>query len=122
MADLGISGLASGFDWKTFVDQMTDIQRAPQKRLLQEKNAIQQRNNALASIKTQVSVLSTRVDTLKEASLFDTRSTTVQNEDIASVSSTGGAPLGSFSLNVIQLATAAKHKGAVNVGAGLSAT
>ncbi len=122
MADLGISGLASGFDWKTFVDQMTDIQRAPQKRLLQEKNSIQQRNNALASIKTQVSVLSSRVDALKDASLFDTRSTTVQNEDIAKVSSTGGAPLGSFSLNVIQLATAAKQKGALNAGAALSAT
>lgn len=122
MADLGISGLASGFDWKTFVDQMVDIQRAPQKRLLQEQNAIQQRNNALSSIKTQVSVLSSRVDALKSSSLFDTRSTTVANEDMASVTSSGGAPLGSFTLSVTQMATAAKQRGAANVGSALSAT
>ena len=29
--DLGVSGLASGFDWKTLVDQMIDVQRAPER-------------------------------------------------------------------------------------------
>jgi flagellar hook-associated protein 2 len=122
MADLGISGLASGFDWKTFVDQMVDIQRAPQKRLLQEQNQISQRNNALTSLKTQMSVLSSRVDALKSASLFGTRSTSVSNEDVASATSTGASPLGTFTLNVTQLATAAKQKGATNAGAALAAT
>src|SRR4051812_13072433 len=112
MADLGVAGLASGFDWKTFIDQMTDIQRAPQKRLLTEQNAISQRNNALTSIKTQIGVLSGRVDALKEASLYQARSTSVTNSDMATISSSGGSPLGSFSLEVTQLASAAKQRGA----------
>src|SRR5688500_3550405 len=120
MADLGISGLASGFDWKSFVEQMTDIQRAPQRRLLQEQNAITQRNNALTSIKTGLTTLSSRVDALSEQSLFETRSTVSGNESVATATSTGGSPLGSFSLNVIQLATVAKQKGAANVGAGIA--
>jgi flagellar hook-associated protein 2 len=122
MPDLGISGLASGFDWKSFVDQMTDVQRAPQRRLLQEQNQISQRNNALTSIKTGISTLSSRVDALKDASLFETRSTTSGDEDVAKVTSTGGSPLGSFSLNVIQLASVAKQKGALNIGAAIAAS
>lgn len=122
MADLGVAGLASGFDWKSFVEQMTDIQRAPQKRLLREQNTISLRNNALTSIKTQMSVLSGRVDALKNLSLFGSRSTSVANPDIASVASSGASPLGNFTLNVTQLATAAKQRGAANAGAALSAS
>src|SRR5688500_5616650 len=110
MADLGVAGLASGFDWKSFVEQMTEIQRAPQKRLLLEQNGIAQRNNALSSLKTQIGVLSTRVNALKELSLFSSRSTSVANPGIATVSSSGASPLGTFALNVTQLATAAKQR------------
>src|SRR5687767_1425437 len=116
MAELGVAGLASGFDWKSFIDQMTDIQRAPQKRLLREQNTISLRNNALTSIKTQMSVLSQRVEALKSPALFGSRSTSVSNPDIASVTSSGSSPLGTFALTVTQLATAARQRGAANAG------
>jgi len=116
--DLGVSGLASGFDWKSFIDQMIDVQRAPEKRLLIEQNDISQRNNALSSIKTQFGVLSTRVDALKNLSLFNSRSTSVTDDSIATATSSGATPLGTFTLTVSQLATAAKQRGAANIGAG----
>jgi flagellar hook-associated protein 2 len=122
MADLGVAGLASGFDWKSFIEQMTDINRVPQRRLLTEQNAISLRNNALSSIKTQIGVLSTRVDSLKSVALFNSRATSVANEDIASITSTGASPLGTFKLDVTQLATAAKQRGATNAGSALSAS
>ncbi len=122
MPDLGIAGLASGFDWKTFVDQMTDIQRAPQKRLVQDQNQISQRNNALTGIKTQVGVLSSRVNALKEASLYETRSTTVATDTVATATSSGSSPLGTFSLEITQLATAAKNRGASNIGSPLASS
>lgn len=120
MADLGVAGLASGFDWKSFVEQMTDINRAPQKRLLIEQNQISLRNNALNSIKTQFGVLSGRVDALKDIGVFNARATTVANAAIASISSSGASPLGTFKLDVTQLATAAKQRGAMNAGAALA--
>ena len=120
MADLGVAGLASGFDWKSFIDQMTNINRAPQRRLLLEQNAIGLRNNALNTIKTQIGVLSSRVDSLKELSLFSSRPTSVANADIATATSSGASPLGTFSLNVAQLATAAKQRGASNIGAAIA--
>src|SRR5688572_19918479 len=110
--DLGVAGLASGFDWKSFIDQMTDVNRTPQKRLLLEQNAISLRNNALSSIKTQFGVLSTRVDALKNVAIFNSRATNVANAAIASVTSSGASPLGTFKLDVTQLATAAKQRGA----------
>src|SRR5438067_594535 len=120
MADLGIAGLASGFDWKTFVDQMIEIQRVPEKRLLSEQNDISQRNIALSSIKTQFGVLSTRVDALKDTGLFSSRSTAVSDEGIATATSSGSSPLGTFTLDVTQLATAAKQRGVINIGSPLA--
>src|ERR1044071_1253413 len=118
--DLGISGLASGFDWKSFIDQMTEISRAPQKRLLVEQNQISQRNNALSSIKTQIGVLAARVDTLKGTNIFGVRASAVADETIAKVSASGPTPLGTYALNVTQLATAAKQRGLANIGSPLA--
>lgn len=101
---------------------MTDINRVPQRRLLLEQNSISLRNNALNSIKTQIGVLSTRVDALKELALFNSRATSVANSDIASITSSGASPLGTFKLDVTQLATAAKQRGATNAGAALATT
>lgn len=122
MADLGVAGLASGFDWKSFIDQMTDVNRTLQKRLLLEQNAISLRNNALNSIKTQFGVLSARVDALKNVAIFNSRATNVANAAIASVTSSGASPLGTFKLDVTQLATAAKQRGASNAGAAIAAS
>ena len=120
MADLGISGLASGFDWKSFIDQMVQVQRAPEQRMQTEQNTLAQQNNALTSIKTQITVLSSRVDALKDPALFGSRATSVGNSAMATVSSTGASPLGTFALDVTQLATAAKQRGATNIGAPLA--
>jgi len=38
--ELQLSGLASGFDWLALVDQLTELQRAPQSRLLQQQSTL----------------------------------------------------------------------------------
>ena len=122
MADLSISGLATGFDWKSVVDQLTQISRAPQQRLRSEQNKILQRNNSYSSIQTQLSVLSNRVKTLKEASLFGTRQTTAGDATVASATATTDTALGTYDFNFTQLATAAVQRGSANAGANLNAT
>lgn len=120
--DLGVSGLASGFDWKTLVDQLAEVERQPQRRLLSDQNLLQQRNNAYSSIKTQLSILQNRVQAFTDGTLFSSRTATVSDEAAASVSVTSGTPLGSYSFNVTQLAASASQRGGSNVGAALSAT
>ena len=122
MPDLGISGLASGFDWRSLVDQLAEVERAPQRRLRTEQTQLQQRNNAYASIATQLGVLNSRVIALKEPSLFDSRRTVVSDTTRATATAQAGASLGSYTLNVTQRATASVRQGAGNAGAALNAT
>src|SRR5436190_11398726 len=105
--DLGLSGLASGFDWRTLVDQLSEVERAPQRRLLTEQNALDQRKNAYASIATQLGVLRNRVTALKESVSFDARTTGVSDTTMASATSSDSTPLGGYVFAISQLATAA---------------
>jgi len=119
---LSISGLASGFDWKTVVDQLTEVERAPQSRLRQEQTTLQERNNVFGSIKTQLGVLQNRIKALKDGSLFESRSVNVSNSSLGSAEVTGGTPLGSTAFTISQIATAARLNGASNIGLKLNAT
>ena len=122
MPNLGISGLASGFDWKSLVDQLADIERAPQRLLFTEQTKLQQRNNAYASIATQLGVLNNRVDKLKDATLFEGRATAVSDSTLASATASTGTALGRYAFVISQMATTSVQRGAANVGAALSTT
>jgi len=118
--DLGLSGLASGFDWRSLVDQLAQVERAPQSRLRTEQNQILNRNNAYGTIKTQLGVLQNRVNTLKEPSFFDSRLAATGDSTVATASVVSGAALGTYTFNISQLATAARRLGASNAGAALA--
>src|SRR5687768_6234175 len=120
--DLGISGLASGIDWRAFVDQIVDVERTPQKRLLLEQETISQRKNAYQSIQTQLAVLQNRLSVLKDPDTFDTRTASVSDDTVASVSASPGAPMGKFEFTFSQLASAAKWNGAADIASPISLT
>jgi flagellar hook-associated protein 2 len=122
MADLSLSGLASGFDWKSLVDKLVEVERTPQIRLLNEQNVIQQRNNAYGAIKTQLAVLQNRIEALSDPTLYDSRKVASSETTVGSATASGSAPLGTYQFSVTQLATAARQLGASNIGAPLSAT
>lgn len=63
-SSLAISGLASGFDWQSLVSQLVEVERAPETRLQNQQTTLQQQNNALTSIKTELSVLQNAVTVL----------------------------------------------------------
>src|SRR5260221_446899 len=120
--DLGISGLASGFDWKSLVSQLIQLERAPEDRLRTDQNSLEQRNNAYGSIKTQLGVLQNRLTALKDPALFNSRTTSLEDSSIASASADTTASPGSYSFSIIQLATRASLQGTAKVGAPLNAT
>lgn len=120
--DLGVSGLASNFDWRSLVDQLVSVERAPQQRMLLEQQAIQDRKSAYSSIITQLSVLQNRAETLNDPTLYESRLAASSDDEIATTSASGSAALGSYAFNVLQRASAAVRQGTANIGAGLSAT
>jgi len=119
--DLGLSGLASGFDWRSLVDQLVEVERAPQRRLVSEQQDIQTRKTAYNSITTQLSVLQNRVDDLNEGSLFDSRLAKSSSEEIATALPEAGAALGTYAYHIIQLATASVRIGSANIARAINA-
>ena len=120
--NLGVSGLASGLDWKTLVSQLIDVERAPERSMQTNQQTIQQRNNAYGSIQTELSVLQNRVTTLKDTSLFDSRTVATSDSSSATATADSGAPVGAYTFNFTQLATAGTKLGASNAGGKLALT
>jgi flagellar hook-associated protein 2 len=117
--ELGLSGLASGFDWRTLVNQLADVERTPQKRLRSEQSTLFNRNNAYGSIKTQLAVLKNRTDNLNSNDVLQARKATVSDSTILSATASAGAASGTYAFNVTQLATASKTVGTSGIGANL---
>src|SRR5262245_32173625 len=120
--DLSLSGLASGFDWKSFIDQMIQAERIPEQKLLSDQSVLNQKNAAYGDIKTQLEALQSKILPLKNGSLFDSRITSASDATLATATASGGAALGTFSFNITQLATAARINGTANVGTPLNPT
>ena len=120
--DLGLSGLASGFDWRALVDQLVEVERAPQRRLFTEQQDLETRKTAYNSIATQLSVLQNRVNDLNDGELFDSRLAKSSSEEIATALAESGAALGTYAYHIIQLATASVRIGAANIASAVNAT
>jgi flagellar hook-associated protein 2 len=121
-SSLAISGLASGFDWQSLVSQLVQVERAPETQLQSEQSTIQQQNNALGSIKTELSVLQNDVTVLNDPSFFDSRTAASSDATLASATAAAGTAIGTYSFNFSQLATAAALQGTAGAGAALSST
>ena len=119
--DLNVSGLASGFDWKSMVEQLTSVERAPQRRMRTEQAGVRAKNAAFTSLKTELTSLKTVSEKLKETSFFDTRKVT-SSETHTTATADSGTSSGEYNFEVFQLATSAKQLGADDVGAAVTAS
>ena len=117
--ELNVAGLVSGFDWKSMVDQLSDVERAPQRRMRVEQNTIYKKNNAYSSLKSQLTSLKTTAETLKDTDLYDSRTVT-SSESHMTATADAGTSSGDYRFEIYQMATSAKQLGATDVGAAVS--
>ncbi|KAF0171179.1 MAG: flagellar hook-associated protein 2 [Limisphaerales bacterium] len=122
MADLGISGLASGFDWRSVVDQLAEVERAPQTLLKRQQATLNSVNNAYSTAQTYLTSLQIKVDALNETSLFEGRKVDSSDTTVATATADGGTPLAKYTFAVSQLATASVQQGSADAGSALNAT
>ena len=118
----GLSGLASGFDWRSLVNQLTEVERAPQRQLRSEQAGLQTRKSALGSIKTQLSVLKNRIAALSSDSVLQARKASTTDPAVITATALPGPASGNYQFNVTQLATASRTVGATGVGSNLYPT
>ena len=115
-----LSGLASGFDWKSMVDQLIEVSRAPQNRMRTEQAKNSSKTSAINEIKGQLAGLKTDLASLGSQDALLKRSATLGGSATATgwtASAATTASAGKYTFNVTQLATAAKLKGATGLAA-----
>ena len=120
MASLQLSGLVSGFDWKSFVDEMITYERSPATTMQAEISTNQLKLTSLSGIQTRVSDLRAAVKALNTDGVFDSRSASASDSGW-SVSATSGTPAGSYAFNLLRRATASTWTGVADIGARLAA-
>ncbi|MEM9159481.1 MAG: flagellar filament capping protein FliD [Verrucomicrobiota bacterium] len=122
MSDFQVAGLASGFDWKSLVDQLIEIERVPQRRLEEEKRENDSKSSALGTVETKLGNLGNALSDLQEESLFNAKTTDLSAEDInISASASTSTAVGNYEITVTQLATASKRTGSTDAGGTMGA-
>jgi len=120
--NLGLSGLASGFDWRSLIDQLSQVERVPEQRLQASQSVLQQRKTAYSNVTAGLSALKTQVDALKDPQLFSSRLTQAGDDSVLTASADPSAALGTYTFNFTQLATASVQQGANDAASKLNAT
>jgi len=119
--DLNVAGLASGFDWKTMVDQIADIERGRQRTLLADQGTYELKKSLLSSIGGKLESLENKAEALANTELYDSR-TVNSSETHLTASASAGTASGDYQFDIYQMATTAKQLGTSDIGKKITAT
>ena len=109
---LALSGLASGFDWKSIVDQLIEVSRAPQNRARKDQSANATKTAALNEVKGLLSSLKSSLTSLNSAEGFQKKSATFADKTTNwSATADTDTPSGTYKFEFISEATASKYVG-----------
>ena len=114
-SSLAVTGLASGMNWGTVVQELAQAERAPETQWRNQQNTLATQNAAYATITTDLTTLQLDAQTLLDPSFYSGVTASSSSPSVASATVSGGTPTGSYQFNISQLATAAQLKGASNV-------
>ena len=101
------------------VDQLTNVERSPQRRMRSEQAGIRAKNSAYTKLKSELDSLKSLSKGPKDTDFFDTRKVT-SSESHITASATAGTSSGDYNFEIYQLATSAKQLGASDVGGSVS--
>lgn len=107
MAGLQASGLGSGLDINSLVSQLVAAERAPyQTQITRRESKATLELSALSQLKGALSSFKNAVDPLKSEGAFSPRTATSGDTDIFTATAQGSAAVGSYDIEVVQLAKA----------------
>jgi flagellar hook-associated protein 2 len=113
---MALSGLASGFDWKSIVDQLIEVSRAPQNRMRSEKSTNASKTSALNEIKGLVASLKTSVGALVDEDALLKKSATFKNPTTSwTATATKDTPTGEYAFKIKSPATASNLQGSSGI-------
>lgn len=105
MPTISSAGVGSGLDVQGLVSQLVAAERAPvASRLARQESSINVELSAFGRLKSAVSGLDSALETLAGDAVLDGRSVTVQDESVFNASVSSGAAMGTYDIEVQQLA------------------
>jgi len=119
---LSVSGLASGTNWTTTVEELANAERAPETQWEAQQTKLNTQNQAYTTIEGDLTTLQTDIETLQDPSLYQGTTAVSSDTNVATATSAAGATLGSFTFNITKLATASQFNGATGIAQTLVPT
>jgi flagellar hook-associated protein 2 len=114
-----VSGLVSGLDTATIINQLMQLEAAPQTRLKSKLSTQQSKVTSLQALNTQVAALGTKATDLAKAANWTVYSVKSGNDGVTATTTTG-ASAGSYDITVNAVAVA--HKLSYTTTAALTDT
>lgn len=121
MATFSALGIGSGLDAESLVTQLMSLERRPITQLTTKETGVKAKISAYGTIKSALDSLKTAADVLGDANKLSAFKATPADATIATATATGSASAGTYSLNVIRLATAHKLTSDTNFSSGSAA-
>ena len=113
-----ISGLGSGIDMDSIIEQLMAIERRPLVMMQQRQLELEAQKGAWRDVNTRLKNLADKLSALKLQATYLAKSAEVSNNDIITASASSSAGMGTYSITVERLATGfVKHGAQVVEGA-----
>ena len=110
MAGLALSGLASGVDTSSIVDQLMSIERQKVTRINNQQTSVTAHQTALKAVSDKLNELSTAAAALTDSSSWKTAQTSTSSDTTkVAVAQLDGAGIGGHTVSVDRLASSAQH-------------
>jgi flagellar hook-associated protein 2 len=115
MATLTVSGVSSGIDYESLIQQLLEVEKTPVRRLETQKTTYEQKSAAYSDLSSKLEALESAADALRLSTRFGGKETTVSDESIFTTNVSSSATTGNYSMTVNQLALAHKLKAGVGL-------
>lgn len=102
---VSLGGFFSGLDTGSLIAQLTALNRQPIVTLQSQKAGLSEQSSAFNSIQSSLSTLRSRLTSLNDTNLYQSKAGTSSDNDIATVSVDSTATSSSTSINITQVAT-----------------
>ncbi|MBN2310440.1 MAG: flagellar filament capping protein FliD [Candidatus Hydrogenedentes bacterium] len=112
-----VGGLMTGLDTNTLIQQLMTLERQPITRIQRRIGALEAQQTALSSLRTQLLTLRGRVQDFRFDTIFDQYQSTSSDEAVLTSEVSGQNPVvGSYDIEVLQLASATVASGSDVLG------
>lgn len=106
LATSSVSGLISGLDTASIIQQMMAIESRPVTLLQQQIDAANAQKSALTTVNTSLLALKTAADELSRTSTWEAKQAAVSDPEVLSAAVSEATPAGTYTFTVAQLADA----------------